>query len=102
MHHPTYRIAHTTTFATPVVEHWFEREIVQWVHPMKGHRTMSERSYHGATSRSYFSLMPVLHDWCNKYSGMRCPVGGMMHIKESLLIIGKSSPCVLYHISDAI
>ena len=29
------RIAHTTAFVTPVVEHWLEREIAQWVHPMK-------------------------------------------------------------------
>ena len=35
MHHPTERIAHTTAFVTPVVEHWLEREIAQWVHPMK-------------------------------------------------------------------
>ena len=27
MHHPTDRIA----FVTPVVEHWLEREIAQWV-----------------------------------------------------------------------
>ena len=26
MHHPTYRIAHTTAFVTPVAEHWLERE----------------------------------------------------------------------------
>ena len=26
MHHPTDRIAHTTTFVRPVVEHWLERE----------------------------------------------------------------------------
>ena len=26
MHHPTDRITHTTTFVTPVVEHWLERE----------------------------------------------------------------------------
>ena len=48
MHHPTDRITHTTAFVTPVVEHWLEREIAQWVHPMKDrsatHRTMSERS----------------------------------------------------------
>ena len=37
MHHPTDRIAHTTAFVTPVVEHWLEREIAQWVHPMKDH-----------------------------------------------------------------
>ena len=27
MHHPTDRIAHTTAFVTPVVEHWLERDI---------------------------------------------------------------------------
>ena len=84
MQHPTDRITHTTAFVTPVMEHWLEREIAQWVHPMKDrsddpshhertllprsyisllleiaridpttHRTMSERSYHGATSHSW-------------------------------------------------
>ena len=33
MHHPTDRIAHSTAFVIPVVEHWLEREIAQWVHP---------------------------------------------------------------------
>ena len=32
MHHPTDRITHTTAFVTPVLEHWLEREIAQWVH----------------------------------------------------------------------
>ena len=32
MHHSTDRITHTTTFVTPVVEHWLEWEIAQWVH----------------------------------------------------------------------
>ena len=41
MHHPTDRIAHTTAFVTPVVEHWLEREIAQWVHE----RTLLPRSY---------------------------------------------------------
>ena len=31
MHHPTDRIAHTTAFVTPVVEHWLEQEIAQWL-----------------------------------------------------------------------
>ena len=26
---------HTTAFVTQVVEHWLEREIAQWVHPIK-------------------------------------------------------------------
>ena len=29
MHHPTYRITHTTAFVVPVVEHWLEWEIVK-------------------------------------------------------------------------
>ena len=41
---------------------------------------------------SYFSFYPVLHDWCNKGHGMCHPVCRMMHIKEPLLLIGKSSP----------
>ena len=32
MHHTTDGISHTTAFVTPVVEHWLEREIAQWVH----------------------------------------------------------------------
>ena len=42
-----------TAFVTPVVEHWLEREIAQWVHPMKDRsddpphheRTLLPRSY---------------------------------------------------------
>ena len=53
MDHPTDRITHTTAFVTPVVEHWLEREIAQWVHPMKDRsddpshheRTLLPRSY---------------------------------------------------------
>ena len=35
---------------------------------------------------SYFSLQPVLHDWCNKGHGVCYPVCGMVHIKEPLLL----------------
>ena len=41
---------------------------------------------------SYFSFQSVLHDWCNKGRDMCYPFSGMMHIKEPLLLIGKSSP----------
>ena len=47
--------------------------------------------FHGTLS--YFSFQPVLHDWYNKGRGMCYPVCGMVHIKEPLLLIGKSSPC---------
>ena len=53
-----------------------------------------------ATSKGSFictnpqtSFQPVLHDWCNKGHGMCYPVCGMVHIKEPLLLIEKSSPC---------
>ena len=48
---------------------------------------------HGVDPLSYFSFQPVLHDWCNKGSGMCYPVRGMVHIKEPLLLIDKSSLC---------
>ena len=48
---------------------------------------------HGVDPLSYFSFQPVLHDWCNKGRGICYPVCGMVHIKEPLLLNGKSSPC---------
>ena len=42
---------------------------------------------------SYLSYQPVLHDWFNKGCGICYPVCGMVHIKEPLLLIGKSSLC---------
>ena len=55
MHHPTDRIVHTTAFVTPVMEHWLEREIAQWVHPMKDRS--DDPSHHERTllPRSYIS-----------------------------------------------
>ena len=47
----------------------------------------------GVDPLSYFSFQPVLHDWCNKGCGMCYPVCGMMHIKETLLLIDMSSLC---------
>ena len=38
-------------------------------------------------------FLHVIHDWCNKGRGMCYPVCGMVHIKQPLLLIGKSSPC---------
>ena len=49
--------------------------------------------FHCDSLECYFSFQPVLHDWCNKGRGMYYPVCGMMHIKEPLLLIGRSSLC---------
>ena len=61
----------------------------------KSVRSWCDRSsiLHGVDPLSYFSFQPVLHDWCNKGHGMYYLVCGMVHIKEPLLLIGKSSPC---------
>ena len=56
MHHTTDRIAYTSAFVTPVVGHWLEREIAQWVHPMKDRS--DNPSHHEWTflPQSYISL----------------------------------------------
>ena len=79
MHHPTDRIAHTTAFVTPVVEHWLEREISQWVHPMKGRS--DDPSHHERTllPRSYISLLTV--------------GGALAHNKRVKLGLGGSCCC---------
>ena len=52
----------------------------------------SDRSLWGGPIEQ-FSFQPVLHDWCNKGRGMCYHVNGIVHIKEPLLLIGKSSLC---------
>ena len=70
MHHPTDRITHTTAFVTPVVEHWLEREIAQWVRPMKDRS--DDPSHHERTllPRSYISLPPYcrINPWQGPYA----------------------------------
>ena len=66
---------------------------------LRGKSVRSRYDGYGSSDRSfmvdtlsYFSYQPVLHDWCNKGCGMCYTVYGMVHIKEPLLLIGKSSP----------
>ena len=49
MHHPTDRITHTTSFITPVMENWLEREVAQWLH------------YEGSIQRWANALTAELH-----------------------------------------
>ena len=63
MHHPTDRITHTTAFVTPVVEHWLEREIAQWVHPMKDRS--DDPSHHERTLYLWATSCPVFNKWLN-------------------------------------
>ena len=50
------RISHTMAFVTPVVEHWLEREIAQWVHPMKDRSDNSSHHERTLLPRRYISL----------------------------------------------
>ena len=87
MHHPTERIAHTTAFVTPVVEHWLEREIAQWVHPMKDRSDdplHHERTlYLWAMSRSsaYIPLCELFFHYCTM--SKRSYHGGTSHSYNS-------------------
>ena len=56
MHHPRDRITHITAFVTPVVGHWLEREIAQWVHSMKVRSDDPSHYEQTFLPRSYFSL----------------------------------------------
>ena len=62
------RIAHTTAFVTPVVEHWLEREIAQCLHPMKDRSV--DQSHHERTllPRSYISLSVSVRKYCASVS----------------------------------
>ena len=51
------RITHTTAFVAPVVEHWLEREIAQWVHPMKDRSDDPSHNERTLLPRSYISLL---------------------------------------------
>ena len=67
----------------------------------RGHHWSWERDVaftHGAMGRRIdpswaISRSSECHDWCNKGRGMCYPICGMVHIKEPLLLLGKSSPC---------
>ena len=50
-------IAHTTAFVTPVMEHWLEREIAQWVHPHEGSIWWPIVPWRTLLPRSYISLL---------------------------------------------
>ena len=81
IHLYTHAFIHTGAGRSPEVERSL---MVRWV---------VGSILHGVDPLSYFSFQPVLHDWCNKGRGMCYPVCGMVHIKEPLLLIDKSSLC---------
>ena len=55
------RLAHIMAFVTPVMEHWLEREISQWVHHMKDRSDDPSHHERMPLPRSYISLPPLLY-----------------------------------------
>ena len=69
MHYPTDRIAHTMVFVTPVVENWLEREIAQWVHPMKDRSDDPSHHERILLPRSYI-LLPLYNEVLHSSGGL--------------------------------
>ena len=86
-HHPTDRIAHTTAFVTPVVEHWLERETAQWVHPMKDRSDDPPHHERTLLPRSYISLLG------RDCKSLFCLTTPLEHI-DFYLIIGYWTSCI--------
>ena len=63
MHQPTHRITHRIAFVTPVMEHWLEQEIAQWVdHEGSIQRTNAlTKELHLAPAQG--KQMPALWKW---------------------------------------
>ena len=70
-----------------------QRDVAPWSERSLMARWVVGSILYGVDPLSYFSFQPVLHDWCFKGRGMCYPVCGMVHIKEPLLLIGKSILC---------
>ena len=70
-----------------------ERDVALWLERSLMVRWVVGSILHGVDPLSYFSFQPVLHDWYNKGHRMCYTVCGMVHIKEPLLLIEKSSLC---------
>ena len=83
MHHPTDKIAHTTAFVTPVVEHWLEQEIAQWVQPMKERSDYPSHHERTLLPRSYISLR-ILGCHFNSGCVMSCQLGKLLEYAPHL------------------
>ena len=93
MHHPTDRRARTTAFVTPVVEHWLQREIAQWVHregPILRHSSHQEWTlYHGATTHSYWTSLQVITGMCAHDRRMLYQIALNVHIKLNCSVMSE-------------
>ena len=70
-----------------------ERDVALWYGHSLMVRWIVGSILHVVNPLSYFSFQPVLHDGVTKAVVCAILSVGMVHIKEPLLLIGKSSPC---------
>ena len=93
MHNPTDRITHTMAFVTPVVEHWLEREIAQWVHPMKDRSDNPSHHEQMLLPRSYISL-PLYKQFTFCHSLFNLKLQSQLHIVVNTVIVNTSVICI--------
>ena len=74
-------IAHTTVYVTPVVEHWLEREIAQWVHPMKDRSDDPSHHERALLPWSYI-LLPVRYMHLSEWN---CPTN-KLHVRRYFVV----------------
>ena len=62
-----------------------------------GKGSLKQQKRKSTAANSWATRRPIeLHNWCNKGCGMYCPVCGIVHITDPLLLIEKSSPHIGY------
>ena len=84
MHHPTDRITHTTAFVTSVVEHWLEREIAQWVHPIKDRS--DDPSHHEHVKKEDHVSTSVTEILSTYYTMMMCRLDPSLKLNVRVLL----------------
>ena len=62
--------------------------LLSWVSRAK----ISGRMFMHSAVDIYFSCQQLFHNWFNKHQGVCCPVCGMVHIKDPLLLVSKTAP----------
>ena len=82
--HPIDRIIHNTAFVTPVVEHWLEREIAQWVHPMKDRSDNPSHPEH--------TLLPRI----SSFNVLNIDEAGTVSYKDRYYVIKPPTKFILY------
>ena len=65
-HHELPLLPPSCIWLPPVVEHWLEREIAQWVHSMKDRSDDPSHQELPLLPRSYISLPPVIEHWLER------------------------------------